>query len=228
MSFADLNIVECIQGDSEWFENRIGMLTSSRIADALKRAKRESTGELQARADMRLDLAVERVTRKPMEHFVSVWMQRGTELEPMARAAYELRTDRRTTQVGFVLHPSIAWAGCSPDGLVGDHGLVEFKCPKSSTHANYILGECVPEIYIPQMTWQLACCPGYEWVDFVSYCPDFPEPLDLFICRMARDNERIAEMEAGAQKFLAEVDATVTQLKHGIEGALRESLQSVG
>lgn len=224
MSYADLNIIDCIQGSSEWFESRIGMLGSSRIADAIRKAKRESTGELQCRADLRIDLAVERITKKPMEHYVSKWMERGTELEPLARAAYELRKEVDVRQVGFVLHPSIQWAGCSPDGLVGNDGLVEFKCPKSTTHAEYLLGEVVPEQYVPQMTWQLACCPGYQWNDFVSYCPDFPEPLDLFICRLPRDEQRIAAMEEEAKKFLAEVEAVTVRLKHGLEGALRQSL----
>jgi putative phage-type endonuclease len=227
VSFDDLNIVDCLQGSEEWFANRIGLLTSSRIADAIRKAKRESTGELQCRADLRLDLAVERVTRKPMEHFVSKWMERGAEMEPMARAAYELRTDTRVRQVGFILHPSLAWAGCSPDGLLTD-GLTEFKCPKSNTHAEYLLGECVPDLYIPQILWQMACCPGYQWCDFVSYCPDFPEPLDLFICRLPRDDKRIAAMEAEAEKFLAEVATTVERLKEGLEGMLRKSLQVSG
>lgn len=219
MSFSELNIVECVQGGHEWFEKRLGMLTSSRVADAIRKSKRETVSVLECRHNLRIELAVERITKKPAEHFVSVWMQRGAEMEPMARAAYELRTDARVTQVGFILHPALAWAGCSPDGLCGGEGLVEFKCPKSNTHAQYLLGECVPEVYQPQMLWQMACCPGYEWNDFVSYCPDFPEPLDLFICRLHRDDKRIAEMEAEAVKFLAEVEAMVVRLKDGLKGA---------
>ena len=228
MSFADLNIVECIQGDKEWFTSRIGMLGGSRIADAVRKAKRETTGELQSRIDLKLELAVERVTQKPTQHYVSEWMERGTELEPLARAAYELRTNADVQQVGYVLHPTLAWAGCSPDGLIGDAGMVQFKVPKPTTHAEYLLGECVPELYVPQMTWELACCPGYQWSDFVSYCPDFPEPLDLFICRLPRDNQKIAVMEAEAKKFLEEVDALVVRIKGGLEGALRESLAREG
>jgi len=219
-----LNIVDCLQGSQEWFAARIGVLSSSRVADAVKKAKRESTGELQGRKDLKLDLAVERITNRPMEHFVTKWMERGTELEPLARAAYELRMDTEVRQVGFVLHPTIKWAGCSPDGLCGDDGLVELKVPKPSTHAEYLLAECVPEIYVPQIAWQMACCPDRKWVDFVSYCPDFPEPLALFICRVQRDEKRIAEMEMEARKFLAEVDLIVTQLKEGTEGLLRRSL----
>jgi putative phage-type endonuclease len=222
---SDLNIVDCLQGSEEWFDCRIGVLSSSRVASAIRKARRETTGELECRVNLRLDLAVERITGKPAENFVSTWMQRGIELEPMARAAYELRTDTRTQQVGFVFHPTIQWAGCSPDGLL-EGGLVEFKVPKPNTHAEYLLGECVPELYIPQMMWQMACCPGYQWCDFVSYCPDFPEPLDLFICRLNRDEELIQRMDAEAVKFLAEVEAMVVRLKSGLEGVLRKSLES--
>ncbi len=221
---SDMNIVCDEQGTQEWFACRIGCLTSSRIADAIRKAKRESTGELQCRQDLKLELAVERVTAKPMAHFVSMWMERGTELEPLARAAYELRKDAEVKQTGFVLHPSIKWAGCSPDGLVGESGLVELKVPKSTTHAEYLLGECVPELYIPQMLWQMACT-GREWCDFVSYCPDFPDPLDLFVCRLQRDGKRIGEMEAEATKFLEEVSALVLRLRGGgLEEVLRASL----
>lgn len=220
----ELNLVDCIQGSKEWFESRIGHLTSSRVAEAVAKRKRNPEIELQSRIDLRLELAVERVTGNISEHYVSRWMEQGREREPLARAAYELRTDMETEQLGFVMHPEILWAGCSPDGLVGEDGMVEFKCPKSTTHATYLLAECVPEIYIPQMMWQMACCPGREWNDFVSYCPDFPEPLDLFICQLPRDEQRIAEMEAEARKFLGEVENTVLQLREGLAGVLRKSI----
>lgn len=218
-----LNIVECVQGDAEWFASRVGCLTSSRIADAIAKRKR-GNDDLQCRIDLRMELAVERVTGKMSEHYVSKWMERGLELEPLARAAYELRRELETQQVGFVLHPTILWAGCSPDGLIGSDGMVEFKVPKRETHANYLIADVVPEQYRPQMMWQLACCPDRKWNDFVSWCPDFPEPLDLFICRMKRDDAQIAEMEAEAVKLLADVETMVVQLKEGMAGVLRMSV----
>lgn len=222
---SDLNLVECVQGSKEWFESRIGMLTASRIADAISKPKRESTGELRARYNLRIELAVERITKKPAEHFVTAWMERGIELEPLARAAYELRGNVETDQVGFVLHPDrhgLLWAGCSPDGLVGTDGIVELKVPKPSTHAEYLLAEEVPQDYRNQMMWQMACCPGRTYNDFVSYCADFPAPLDLFVCRLFRNDERIAQMEAEAREFLAEVEAVTAQLS----GQLAESLSA--
>ena len=211
-----LNIITDRQLDAEWFKARIGCLTSSRVADAVTRRKRNPKEPLQAYLDLRMDLAVERVTNKISEKYVSKWMERGVEMEPLARAAYELRRDVETEQVGFVIHPTLNWAGCSPDGLIGTDGLLELKVPKSTTHAEYLLGECVPEEYIPQMTWQLACCPGRQWNDFVSYCPDFPAPLDVFICRLNRDNQKIAVMEAEATVFLKEVEDLTLRLRHGL------------
>lgn len=211
------------QGTELWFEQRLGVLTSSRIVDAVTKRKRNPKEPLQAYLDLRLDLAVERVTKKPAEHFVSMWMERGAELEPLARAAYELRKDTPVTTVDFVLHPTMDWCGCSPDGLVGDDGLIEIKCPKRNTHAEYVLGECAPSEYLPQMMWQLAVT-GREWVDFCSYHPDFPDPLDLCIYRLHRDSQAIAVMEAEAAVFLKETADLTLRLRHGLEGMLRESL----
>lgn len=224
----DLNLIECGgQRTEEWFNNHIGMLTSSRIADAIGRRKRDPNTPLQAYLDLRLELAVERVTKKPSQHFVSFWMERGIELEPLARAAYELRAGVEVSLLDFVLHPNregLEWAGCSPDGIVGDE-LIEIKVPKPETHAGYLMDEIVPSEYLSQMHWQMACT-GAVANTFVSYCPEFPEPLDLFICRLQRDEKRIADMEVMAQAFLAEVADTVERIKSGLEGSLRKSLST--
>lgn len=212
----ELNIVECVQGDKDWWESRLGMLTSSRVASALAVPKRNGGAELQSRQDVKLELAIERIIRKPMEHYVSEWMERGAAMEPLARGAYELRTGAEVRQVGFVLHPSIRWAGCSPDGLVGERGMVEFKCPKATTHARYLIAGIVPPDYLPQMHWQLACCLGREWNDFVSYHPDFPEPMDLFVRRLECNKETVKAMETTALEFLQQVDE--------MEKVLRESM----
>lgn len=211
------------QGTERWFEARLGHLTASRIANAIGKAKRESTGELQARKNLKLELAVERVTGKTSEHFVSEWMERGRELEDLARATYELRNDLFTERVDLVMHPKIPWSAASPDGMVGTDGLLEIKVPKPQTHASYLLAEVVPEQYRDQMMWQMVCT-GRKWNDFVSWCPDFPEPLDLFVVRMEYDENRAFQMETAAEQFLSEVEMIVTQLKGGITEVLRQSL----
>lgn len=219
-----MKIIDCGgQRTAAWFDQHLGKLTSSRIEDAVNKRKRNPKDPLQAYLDLLLELAVERVTNKPAEHFVSIWMERGLELEPLARAAYELRTGKTIALVDFVAHPELQWAGCSPDGVCGDE-LIEIKVPKPTTHAKYILNECVPKEYVAQMTWQLACCPECKVNTFISYCPDFPDPLDLFICRLHRNGELIAAMEAEATVFLKSVDDLTLRLGHGLEGALQASV----
>lgn len=219
-----MNIICDSQGTSEWFSCRCGCLTSSRIADAIAKPKRKTTDELQCRKDMKLDLAIERITNKPAEHFVSEWMKQGADREPLARAAYEITRDVEVQTVGFALHDSINWCGASPDGIIGDDGMIEIKCPKANTHAEYLMAECVPVEYIPQMAWQLFVT-GRQWNDFVSFHPDFPEPLNLFVCRMLRDEALIAVLEQQGIEFLREVESLTARLKGGIMGTLKRSLE---
>lgn len=217
------------QGSQEWFDIRVGKLTSSSIVHVVKTRQRKTRKEdsedepLKARVNLRRELAVERITKKPIDHFVSRWMQEGKEKEDLARAAYECRKDVQTRKIGFALRTDLEWVGASPDGLCGEDGLVEFKCPKPDTHFEYLLLECIPEAYIPQMMWQMACT-GREWCDFVSYHEDFPEPIDLIIHRLHRDHNAIAVMEAQAAVFLKEVADEVLRGTHGLEGMLRESV----
>jgi predicted phage-related endonuclease len=91
-------------------------------------------------------------------------------------------------------------------------GIVEFKCPNTATHLEYLLAGKVPEKYVTQMQWQMACT-GAAWCDFVSYDPRLPEHLQMLIVRITRDDKRIAELETEVRKFLAELDDKVTKLK---------------
>ena len=114
--------------------------------------------------------------------------------------------------VGFVQHPSIEMSGASPDGLIGDVGLVEIKCPNTATHIETLLGRAVPGKYVTQIQWQLACT-GRAWCDFVSFDPRMPEDMKLFTKRVARDDKVIAELEDAVRLFLAEVSDTVSLLE---------------
>lgn len=219
-----LNIVDCIQGDPLWLAARAGSVTSSRVADAVAKLKRKE-GESAARLNYRFDIVTERLTKNCVEHYVSRWMEEGKEKEPLARTAYELQTGNDVELVGFVLHPSIQWAGASPDGLVGRDGLVEFKAPKTRTHLQYLLNDCAPAEYLPQIYWQMACCPGREWCDFVSYDPSLPEELQTFVCRVERNEDVIQQMEEEVRAFLAECERLVQQLKgKDTAGRLRLSI----
>jgi hypothetical protein len=138
-------------------------------------------------------------------------MEWGTEQEPNARAAYSARTGELVEEVGFIDHPTIAMSGASPDGLVND-GIVEFKCPNTATHLEYLLADKVLEKYVTQMQWQMACT-GRPWCDFVSYDPRLPEHLQMLVVRVPRNEVRIAELETEVRKFLAELDDKVKKLQ---------------
>lgn len=200
---------QIVQGDAEWFAIRCGCVTASRVAEALSFLKKG--GSSAEREKYKWELLTETVTGKPVEHYVSPYMDEGRENEPLARTGYELARDVEVEQIGYAHHPRINRTGASPDGLVGNDGLVEIKCPKTDTHLKYLLGGVVPEEYIPQMMWQMACT-GRKWCDFVSYDRRVPEDLSLFVVRLERDEKVIAEMEAGVEQFISELNAMCDKL----------------
>ena len=115
-------------------------------------------------------------------------------------------------EVGFVPHPRIDNSGASPDGMVGDDGLVEIKCPNTATHIETLLDKEVPSKYVKQMQWQMACT-DRKWCDFVSYDPRMPEEMQLFTVRVDRDDETIIELEREVEKFLSELEDKIVALK---------------
>ena len=197
-----------IQGSEEWFSQRLGKVTASRIPDVVAIGK---FGEAATRATYRAALVAERLTGKRVESFTNAAMKWGTECEPLARAAYEAETGRIVTEVGMIDHPRIAMSGASPDGLVDSDGILEIKCPETKAHIATILSGCIPSQYVPQVQWQLACT-GRLWCDFVSFDPRMPSDMQLFIVSVDRDDEAIALYEQEVVKFLAEVDGTIKQL----------------
>ncbi len=196
------------QGTPEWFAQRLGKVTASRVADIVAKTK---TGVAASRGNYLAQLVAERLTGQAADSFKSGAMQHGTETEPMARMAYETETGQMVTEVAMIQHPKIEMAGASPDGLVGEDGLVEIKCPNTSTHIATLIADKAPSGYMAQMQWQMACT-GRAWVDFVSFDPRMPEDMQLFIKRVPRDEKLIAEYEAEVIKFLAEVQETVDKL----------------
>jgi putative phage-type endonuclease len=196
------------QGSPEWLAARVGKVTASRVADVCAKTK---TGWGASRANYMAELIAERLTGQPAQQYVNAAMQWGTDCEPQARAAYEFMQDATVEQVGLVPHPSIPMSAASPDGYVDADGMLEIKCPNTATHVDTLLGQAVPEKYITQMQWQMACA-GRKWCDFVSYDPRLPANLSLFVARVARDDKRIAELEAMVREFLTELDAKVSAL----------------
>lgn len=196
-------------GTDEWRHARLGWLTASRIADATAKTK---TGYGASRANLMAALICERLTDTPMESYTNAAMQWGIDHEPEAIAAYEWHFNATVEPIGFVRHPSIDYAGATPDGAVGDEGLIECKCPNSATHIDTLLTKAIDGKYIKQMQYQMACT-GRKWVDFCTFDPRMPPELRLWTFRVMRDDEVIAELEREARLFLAEMDEKIGALR---------------
>ena len=197
------------QRTTEWFAQRLGKVTASKVADVIARTK---SGYSASRENYLAQLVVERFTGTVAESYSNAAMQWGTDQEPFARAAYEHATGVLVEECGFVLHPEISESGASPDGLVGDDGLIEIKCPSTATMIETLLDDKIPGKYITQMQWQMACT-GRAWCDFVCFDPRMPEGLQLYIKRVDRDDAYIADLASEIRKFLAEVEAKVSALQ---------------
>lgn len=206
---------EILQRTPEWFELRLGKVTASRIGDLMAKTR---SGYSASRANYMAELVIQRLTGTVEQGFTSPAMQWGTDQESNARNAYSFFTDNTVQEVAFIKHPTIEQAGASPDGLVGEDGLVEIKCPNSATHLDTLLTGKINNKYILQMQWQLACS-GRKWCDFVSFDPRFSGGLKIFIKRVNRDDELIAEITGEVIKFLCELDATMAQLEQLAEAA---------
>jgi putative phage-type endonuclease len=198
------------QHSEEWIKARLGKATASRAEHWM--AELRSGGVPAVRRGYLAELVLERLTGTPFPSYQSAAMLAGIEAEPDARKAYAFFRNVDVTEVGFIAHPRIAMAGASPDGLIGDDGLLEIKCPQPATHMETLLRpDVIPGGYLHQMMFQMACT-GRAWCDFVSYEKNFPEPMRLSVARVLRNDAAIAKLEIECVKFLAEVDVTVEAL----------------
>ncbi len=202
------------QRSPEWFAIRIGRITASRMGDVMAKTK---TGWGASRKDYRRELVYERLTGEAWPRSPSEAMRWGTNHEAEAREVYARRikflNDSMVEEVGFCLHPALPFSGASPDGLVGTEGLLEVKCPNLATHLDTIERGSVTNEHQLQCQWQMACT-GRQWVDFCSYDPRWAlQPL--FIKRVKRDADKIAELENEVMAFSAEVDDKVLFHKNG-------------
>lgn len=201
------------QGSPEWFAERCGKVTASRVADVIARTK---TGWGASRANYMAQLVAERLTGNVADSFTNAAMQWGTDMEPEARKTYEFFTNNTVELASFVPHRSIAETGASPDGYVDAEGLVEIKCPITATHIETLLTGSVAGKYVTQIQWQLACT-GRAWCDYVSFDPRMPATMSTFIKRVPRDDAMIASLEADVTDFLNELRLTVHRLRSKYE-----------
>ena len=196
------------QGSAAWMAARIGRVTASRIADVIAKTK---TGYSASRQNYMAELAIERLTGVKAEGYTNDAMKWGVEHEADARSMYEFMSGNSVEQCGFIDHETLT-SGASPDGLVGDDGLLEIKCPNSATHIEYLLSGEVPSRYKPQMTWQMICAKR-KWCDFVSFDPRMPGNLQYFCKRYEFDSGYAAELVSEVAAFLKDLDALVEKLR---------------
>jgi predicted phage-related endonuclease len=207
----NFTVIDAEQRSEAWFAARAARLTSSyaKCLFAPGKGKEEAVGK----RDLRVRLALERMTGRPQEDdvFQSAAMSRGVEREPFARLAYEAATGQLVREAGFLAH-NAHMAGTSLDGYLGDFdGIVELKCPKSATHIGYVKAKAIPSDYLPQIRHHLWIS-GAQWCDFVSFDDRLPEHLQLVVYRVTRDQLDIPGYEKAAIAFLKEVDALIEEL----------------
>ena len=201
------------QGSPEWMSLRIGKIGGSRVADVLTEGR--GGAESLTKRKYKNELIRERLTGRKLDTYKTPAMQRGIDLEPMARAWYEVKYNTFVDQVAIVLHPSIEGGQCSPDGIVeATNSLIEIKIPNPENHLDNILtGGKQLEQYYDQVQWQLACMPEKEFCDLVSYDPEMPDHLQGFVKRIYRDDEYINNMQNAVIAFLSEIETIVNNLK---------------
>jgi putative phage-type endonuclease len=196
------------QRSDEWFKIRCGKVTASRVSDVIAKTK---SGWGASRANYMAQLIAERLTGEVADSYSNSAMQWGTDHEDEARMAYEFYENEGVQEIGFVQHQNLE-SGASPDGLVGDDGLTEIKCPNTATHIQTLLDQKIPKKYETQMLWQLECT-GRKWCDFVSFDPRMPEDLKLFVKRFERDDERLDEIRTMVADFIGELEDKLTALE---------------
>jgi putative phage-type endonuclease len=196
------------QGSAEWFASRLGKVTASKVYDVMAKTK---SGYGAARKNYMMELLCQRLTGAREEGFTNAAMQRGNDLEPMARGRYEIENDLLVSETGLIDHPEIEGFAASPDGVVGDDGLIEIKCPNTATHIDFMKTGKINPRYQSQMTAQMLCT-GRNWCDFVSFDDRLPENLEYRVQRYELDKAFAVEMLAEVKKFLDELSALETDM----------------
>ena len=201
-------IVVAEQRTEEWYKARLGKATASRFKDVLATTR---SGYSASRQNYMAELVTEILTGQPASTYSSAAMEWGTETEPVARLEYTLETGNEVEETGFWLH-EILPVGASPDGLVGEDGLIEIKCPNTATHIETLRTKKLPKQYVAQVQGQLWIT-DRRWGDFMSYDPRLPENAQKVIIRVERDDEFIQNLQAELEIFMREVEEQVNFVK---------------
>jgi len=199
-----------LQQTDEWWDAKRGKVGSSHIADIL--AKGRGGKPSATRNQYMAKLLIERLTGETEETKPNAAMQNGIEQEPFARAAYEAERGVDVVQVGFIESQILPSFGASPDGLIGDDGLIEIKCPSHGVHLEYLRSRVVPRNYLLQMHGQMMCT-DRVWCDWVSYDKAFPPHLRLLIIRVERDDALCEEIAHEVKVFNIELDELEKEMR---------------
>ena len=209
---SDIQIFNCAQSSPEWFAARLGIPTASDFADVLSSGK--GGGDSKTRRTYMLKLLGELMTGEPAGNFTNVHLQRGKEMEDEARQAYVTATGNVVQRVGFIRRGDV---GCSPDGLIGEYGVLEIKTKLPHLQLEVLLKDEVPSEHVAQIQGQLFVT-GRKWVDFVSYWPHLP----VLVKRVERDEPYIEKLQEGLQKFNQEL----TDLALKVSGKTPDQLKA--
>lgn len=196
-----MKIINCEQGSEDWLKCRLGKVTASRFKDVI--AKGLGGKPSKTRQSYMYEIASEILTETPQEVFTNQYMEWGTLTEPLAREHYSQIIGLEVSQVGFVEHND--FIGCSPDGIVSGDGLLEIKCPKTSTHIEYVLSGEFPSQYKSQVQGQLWVCQK-NWCDFVSFDPRIKTKDKIFKIRVERDEQYIKMLDEEVSRFVFELE----------------------
>lgn len=197
-------IIDCRQQSAEWFKLRLGIPTSSRFKDIMTNPRNKKDVLSASARTYMLQLIAEKMTRELTQMSDNADMARGRELEPMARKAYEFRTDNDVVETGIILNHGV---GASPDGLVGDNGAIEIKCRRSHHHIDALIKNEMPDEYKAQVQGFMYISER-EWVDFVMY----HEKLRMFIKRVHRDDVYIKTLAECLSIFQQEMQKCIEKL----------------
>lgn len=200
------------QRTAQWFQARLGKVTASNVYNVIsKTAKGTPTSKYD---DYKIKLITERLTGQTSPYYETEDMRWGIEHEEDALKEYAFIYDTEITQCGFIQHPTIKMAGASPDGLIDKDGLIEIKCPRSTTHMRFFIDNEIKPEYLAQMQFQMACTER-KWCDFISYDPRFTNKashLRMKVKRIYRDDKQIKEINQSVEAFLAEIEQEIQRI----------------
>lgn len=201
------------QGSDAWHQARLGKCTGSKFGSVMTKGRRKGEFSNQAMTYM-LAVISERVGNCPTEEVKSKYVEWGKTHEPTARQLYQFEHGGDLSPVGFVNHPTIPNVGASPDGLVGNDGVLEIKCPYTiSKHIATIEANAITD---KNYQWQVQgqmWVTERQWCDFVSFHPYVPEKLQLHVVRVERDEDMIEDLEAAVTRFMEQVEVRVSNIR---------------